>query len=347
VPGSAAYAKLAPAARVAKTLIPALERIRDAASAADLQEALTVLREYVPGLSEARRPGEVEEALYSWLGSLALHLSKLAPEGAGDALLAFALDDVALDMLAILEAVESGSRPPRPATASIEWAPTALIARDPEAASSVDRVLDVAKPFKPLHRALSWAVEAARAAREPRVYTLAHPAVSYIIYTQPLGGLDADSARWVSRIVCPMLRHRAARAAAQAVLQGLEPRVVAAAIPPIRDPYCRIPWGGLRELAEREVEEDQLLAGLRQLLPDQGLEGRSIVEALEASYRRAREAVRAAALQAFESYPLHLGLAVAALALARLSLESMRAILTAKALRLKPEQYIEALGVEA
>ena len=347
MPGSTAYAQLAPAARVAVTRVPPIERIRDAMTAPDFKEALAALRDAVPGLSEAKSPEDVGRALYSWLGGLAWHLARLAPRGASMALLAFALDDIALDMLAAMEAAERGSRPGSLPTSAIEWGPTAALARDPEMLSSPERILEASSKYKPLRRALEWALNTARQAREPRVYTLAHPAVSYAIYTSSLEAVDDYSRKWILGIVCPMLRHRAARAASQAVLQGFEPRVAAAAIPAWWDRHCHIPWRALRELAEREVEEEQVLAGLRQLLPDIGLEGRSLAEALEASHRAVRARVRLAALQALESYPLHLGLAAAALALARLAAESVRGVLQASALRLRPDEYGEPLGVEA
>jgi hypothetical protein len=347
VPGSAVYAKLAPAARVAKSLVPPPERLRDAMLAPDFKEALAALRDVVPGLAEARGPSDVGAALYSWLGSMAYHLARLAPERWRGALLAFALDDVALDMLVAMEASERGSRPSRLPTSVIEWAPTAILARDPELMASPERIVEAASGFKTLERSLRWALDSARQVRSARVYTLAHAAVSFKLYTEPLEGLDSYSLEYYKQVVCPMLRHRAARTAAQAALQGLEPRVATAAIPAWRDVYCRIPWRALRELVEREVEEEQVLAGLRQLMPDLGLEGRTLREAVEASHRATRARVGAAVFRAFASYPLHLGLAAAALAAARMAVESVRGILVASALRLRPDQYSEPLGIEA
>ena len=347
MPGSTVYAKLAPAARVAKSLVPPLDRIRDAMLAPDFKEALTALRDVVPGLADARGPSDVGAALYSWLGSMARHLARLAPEGQGEALLAFALDDVALDMILAMEAAERGSRPPSLPTSVIDWAPTALLARDPELMSSPERIVEAAARFKALSRALRWALESARQVRDARLYTLAHAAVAFRLYTSPLGRLDPYSLSYYKQVVCPMLRHRAARTVAQALLQGVEPRVAAAALPAWRDPYCRIPWRALREVVEREAEEEQVLASLRQLMPDLGLEGRSLREAVEHSYRATRARVRTAVFRAFASYPLHLGLAVAALAAARMAVESVRGVLVAAALRLKPDQYTEPLGVEA
>lgn len=346
MPGSTVYAKLAPAARVAKSLVPPADRIRDAMLAPDFKEALAVLRDAVPGLAEARGPSDIGASFYSWLGSMASHLARLAPEHQREALLAFALDDVALDMLVAMEAAERGSRPPKPPTSVIEWAPTAILARDPELMSSPERIVEAAAGFKTLSRALRWALDSARQARDPRVYTLSHAAVAFKLYTEPLGQLDPYSLDSHKQVVCPMLRHRAARVAAQAVLQGLEPRVAAAAIPAWGDVYCRIPWRPLRELVEREVEEEQVLASLRQLMPDLGLEGRTLREAIENSHKAVRARVRAAIFRAFVSYPLQLGLAIAALAAVRMAVESIRGVLVAAALRLKPDEYSEPLGVE-
>jgi hypothetical protein len=347
LPGRSSYARLIPAARVAKTLVPPPERLRDAGAAADFREALSAFRDYVPGLADARSPQEASRALYTWLAGLALHLSKQAPPQAREAILAFALDDVALDMLMAMEALESGSKPPSLPTAAAAWTPTARLEREPELASSPERMLEAARRFRALHEALTWALQAARQARSPRVYTLAHPAVSFMLYTLPLERLDPASRAWISRIVCPILAHRAARAAAQQVLQGVDPRAAAQAIPRIRDPYCRIPWRALREAVEREAFEEQVLATLRQLLPTIGVEGRSLHEALEASLASVRRQVREAALAALTSDPFHAGVAAASLALARLALEEVRGVLTAKALRLQPDEYTTPLGLEA
>ena len=347
MPGKTSYAKLTPAARVAKTLIPPPERVRDAMAAPDPAEALAAFRDYIPGIGEARTPEEAGRALYSWLASLALHLAKQAPPEAGEAILAFALDDVALDMLIAMEAVERGQRPEALPTAIVPWTPTARLEREPELLASPERLLEAARRYRALHEALSWALQAARQARSHRVYTLAYPAVSYMLYTAPLAGLDKLSREWLSRIACPGLAHRAARAAAQAVLQGVDPRIAAQAIPRIRDPYCGIPWAALREAVEREAYEEQVLASLRQLLPGIGLEGRSLAEALEASHRVVRAQIRSAALAALTSYPFHAGVAAASLALAKLAVEAVRGVVNAVALRLHPDEYAEPLGVEA
>ncbi|MEB3851104.1 MAG: hypothetical protein LRS49_00790 [Desulfurococcales archaeon] len=345
--GRSGYARLIPAARVAKTRVPPPERVRDALATPEPAEAMAAFRDYIPGLAEAKSPEDAGAAVYSWLAGMAWRLSRLAPGAAAEALLAFALDEVALDMLIAMEAAARGSRPESMVTSRVEWTPTARLAREPELLSSPERVVEAARGFTGLQAGLSWALQAARQARDPRVYTLAYPAVSYMVYTAPLASLDPLSVRWITRIVCPGLAHRAARAAAQAVLQGVDPRLAAAAIPRIRDPYCGIPWASLGELAEREAYEEQVVSTLRQLLPGLGVEGKTLAEALEASHRVARSRIRAAAHAALTSYPFHAGVAAAALALAKLAAESVRGVVNAVYLRLHPDEYAEPLGVEA
>ena len=342
---ASAYAKVLPRLRVLYSKLVPEDRLREASSTASLSDALQELRDTPYGAAaEAPRLGEALKSIFSVYASRVEAIARNSPPQAREAAEAFIREEMLRDSMAVLAALLGGTYLDIRSlvTYVVEDSPLRVLAQDPEALSSPQRMVEALARFKWLEPMLSRALELSQQARDPRAVDIYTSAAAVELYSRALEPMEGYGRRASLAILCPRLEYIAAAAAVEASLQGIPPRILAAASPELD--ACDS-WRGMASAYEREQTPEALLAYLRQARPELGFEGKTPREALRNASRVSRERVRAAALRAFKGYPLHGGMVVATLSLARLEYEAVKALVAATALRLHPDEYYRELVV--
>ncbi|MEB3844164.1 MAG: V-type ATPase subunit [Desulfurococcales archaeon] len=336
----AAYAVFAPKARSIKAQLVQPSLLREILAAESYEEARALLREtpYGERLREEASIEAVQEAAVGVLLSRIYRLARYAPSDSRRLLLAFAREEEIRDALIILRAAsEKAGRIPRVPSASHPESIVSRLAREAETAEGVQRLLEALEG--------SWLKQAARTAhtiageaRTGEAYTWYATAAGLLEYIEAINTLPQQDRPGVEKILCPIITYKITASLVNAKTLDIPLRALDRIMEKIKT--CKFNWKTFKPIYEREVDPESLLATLRDLFPKLKIETKlSRQDALTQARKTALQQARHQAETAYASYPFKPTLTAATGTLIKTEANDIQAALTAKILKLKPEQY--------
>ena len=338
------YAQLVPKLRFLKASLLPADTYKELIGAKSLEETVAILRDTpYSEAARARDPEAVQEEVLRVLIERLRRLERYAPSEARLLLQAFYREEEARDLLILARAVQEGrgSRVRLP-TARIEGSLLSIIAREPEALGSLQRLQEVFDRtwIKPYLR------EASRIAGEVKsgeAYTWYTLALSVLLYVDALKKLDVRERLGVENIICPFITYRITNAMTNAKDMGLPMRTLDRVMEKVE--ICGFKWKEFRAVYEREVDPQSLLAALKEVFAKLLLDTKlHYSEALEAARKAAYKLAASKALSAYASYPFRPAIVAAAGTLAKIEAMDVQAILAGKLMRL-PAEALEGLTI--
>ncbi len=338
------YAKIVPVLRVLRGRILGIERLRELTATASVDDVLAGLRDTLYGsAAEARIPEKVVQSMYSIYWDTVVKVAKMAPGEASDLALSFIRVDEVSDAISIAYKVARASGVwGSYMTSAIKDSFASRVLAEPEAASSLQRLVEVAPRW--MRRILSDGVEAFNSARDPGALAYYRPLARARVFYESLASLDRSSVRRVLDVLCPLLRSEAAAAALEAAVAGIPGRSLEAGWRVRVEDLCGVNWRRLAEVVSREGDPSSVTAYLKQTMPDVSLEGKTPLEQAANARSWGKRESRRRAEVAFLGYPFHAGLIAAGLLLLRLEFEDLKSVLLATKYKMHPSDYAVVLS---
>jgi vacuolar-type H+-ATPase subunit C/Vma6 len=335
--GSGKYAKVTPKLRVIKSRMLPRETLREILLSPNLEEASTLLKdtEYSE-ISGATAPSTIQSITLKVFFERLFTMEKALPKEAKQIPRAFAREEEAKDVLAIMKAVYEGKQLPLLPTAGIPGTIAFIVKRDPETLVSMQRLQEfLARTW--FKKYAQSSLRLANEVRSPEVFSWYATAVSLTEYTLSLQGLGRRDRRGVEQILCPYLEYKFVSTLANAKTLGISVRILDRIIGDLR--ACGTSWRELRNVYEREPGAQEILSALREEFPALALDTKlSVEQALEQARKTALKNSAAKAGAAYSGYPFTPVLAAAAAMLSKIEYLDLTTILTGILLKIPPDE---------
>ncbi|MDM7275146.1 MAG: V-type ATPase subunit [Thermoprotei archaeon] len=340
------YAQAIVVARAIKSRLLKGEEIREMALSKDLSEALLVLRESLyRGVGEARSLTHVFSSVWGSYFRIVRHMAKVAPGEALDAVLAMEREEDLRDLLIIIQRIAS-NRPVEEMLPSsfYDGTLTYQVLRDPELLTSPHKVAEAlhttwAAPY------LESSLSILREVKEGLPIVWAIPLITTRLCSNAIENLRGAKKSGLERLLCPHLEAKILSSLVMAKELGVQTRILEIAWGNIR--VCKVSLKSVREIYEREAEIVGLAEELKGILRNVKFEGKTLKDITTTSQRNSRLIMRARALEAMSGYPYNPAFLVASLVLLKLEVNNVLLTLSSKEFKLKPDEILEELTLEA
>ncbi len=344
--GPWSYAQAIVVARAIKSRLLKGEEIREMALSKDLNEALLALREsQYRGVGEAKSLTQIFSSVWGSYFRIVRYMVRVAPGEALNAVLAVEREEDLRDLLIIMQRVAS-NRPVEETLPSsfYDGTLTYQVLRDPELLTSPHKIVEAlqktwAAPY------LETSLNIMREVKEGLPIVWAIPLVTTRLYSDAIKDLRGAKKSGLERLLCPHIEAKILSSLTMAKELGVQTRILEIAWGNIR--ACNVSLKTVREIYERETEIASLAEELRGILRNVKFEGKTLKDIKTTSSRNSKLAMKARALEAMSGYPYNPAFLIASLILLKLEVNNILLILSSKEYKLKPDEILDELILEA
>ncbi len=331
--------------RVLKSEILTEDRLKDLANAKDLGEVISSLRDSpYSSLSEAKSLDDALRETFKIYIKRVRKISRLAPKEINELVLAFIREEVLRDSISLLVASTYGNvvNIRRLMSYIIEDSPLKLIEQDPESLKNPQRLADLLSTERWLKPYIEMALDLIQKNKGVAISNFITSSSIIDLYSRSLmnSKLSRKELEEVKDSLCPRLRLVSISSVLEASVMEVPPKTLQDTKP--KHDLCNT-WQRFLMVYEREQEFEALVNNIKRELSYFNLEGSKFNEILENARISALRKLRDLASNSYTGYPLSARLVIAALNLIRLEYESLKIVLSAISLGLRPEEYLPGL----
>ncbi len=331
--------------RVLKSELLTEEKLKDIMEISVLEEALNSLRETpYASVAEAHDLDEALRIAFSVYAERIRKIAKFSPKELKNYVLAFIREDMLRDIMSVIAAsiLKSPIEPKSLVTYVLEDSPLRLIEQDPESLKNPQRLTEILSSDTWLRPYLEKVLEVVQKGKDIKALNFLSSSFVIDIYSDIMRTtkLNINEINEAKKVLCPKLYITSLSAVLEASISNISPKTLREVSP--RSDICKA-WTKVVSIYEREQEFEALTNSLKRELRDIAIEGETFNIILINARLNALKKVKKESLASYTGYPFSIKLLTGALTLLRLEYDTLKVILSAIDLGLKPEEYEERI----